>query len=165
MGFGSLRFEKIKVWHSSSEAFHQLLRTFNTEELSDKAAGFWPDEYELAAVVEARTTSFPNLEDAWALTNSVNDRWEKPEVNMPDLYRRFSLDFHRGFSYRSTSLGDVLEAGERLFVVDALGLVEIPNPIVVARMPRNELPLHLGESKLMDRLIERRLQGETSHSS
>lgn len=148
---------------------------FDDEALTNKVFELWPDAYERVATIEARTKALPFLNDAYAMTNSMVASWTDPELNVPDLAKRFQLSLislaqqdvrsaRRYPLFRSTSMGDILEAEERLFVVTAMGFDEIPHPQAVARIPRNELPLHLGKSRLMDRLIERRLQSETSHS-
>jgi len=168
-------FKKIKVWHACKRHM-DFMGIFDDEMLTNKAFDLWPIEYEYVATIEARTKALPFLNDAYAMTNSMVETWTCPDVNVPDLAKRFQLsliislaqqDVHSARRYplfRSTSMGDILEAEERLFVVTAMGFAEIPHPLVVARIPRNELPLHLGKSRLMDRLIERRLQDEASHS-
>ena len=85
-----------------------------------------------------------NLEEAFYLTNSINDSWGKND-GVRCLAERC----------RSTSSGDIMEMGGVLYVVMALGFLK--DPLGLFTCPVEELPLLMGCDPYWDEIIERRL--------
>ena len=99
---------RIKVWHKTNPNFG-----YPTPERPNT---IWPDGYTIAAyvMVPDDAEALDQVEIAFGLTNSVDYPWYENRETIPVR-----------MPCRSTSVGDIVEIGDRVFEIQDFGVVEI----------------------------------------
>lgn len=108
------------VYHMNESAFSYIRPFMNEEQMAQFVRTRWND-YVRVATVQASS-----LEEAWKLTNSIEDHWSKnlgvdylPPARNP-LYRT-----QQGLGC-SSMVGDVFEVNGKRYAVCSFGFTEVP---------------------------------------